>query len=426
VCSARRAEIHFVFGRSLVTRGIIFLLFILNIGSCWAQRRLSLADAVAQALQSRASLKAENEKVSAAEGLRRQAGIIPNPEFQFQNENLRPGQTYGRDVDTLAMINQPLDILGKRKGRIEFADQRVVRTEAEYSLARWQVVQRVKLAYWAAFGSQEIQKVLETTLANFQKIVDYHAAQLSTGAIAEQDLLRVRLEAERLKISADLALIDANRARMQLLKEMGATDFPGLTLTESLVPPSDLTPLGLEQIFARRSEIKVARAALEEAEANARLQDVAARPDLNVTYGYKRTQLPDTTTGVNTAIVAVRITLPTTDKSQGNRMAAAAEVRLQRELLTAAQTEIRAEYETALQEYESRRYEFLEALQPLREHAASIASIAAAAYAEGGTDLLRLLDAERSRLDAELAWTQGMVEYRQSIAKLEAAEGVEQ
>jgi outer membrane protein TolC len=397
-----------------------------NIEPCWAQRQLSLAEAVAQALQSRASLKAENERIAAAEGIRRQAGVIPNPEFQFQNENLRPGQTYGQDVDTLAMINQPLDILGKRKGRIALANQGVARTEAEYGLARWQVVQRVKLAYWAALGSQEIQKVLQTTLANFQKIVDYHAAQLSVGAIAEQDLLRVRLEAERLKISADLALIDANRARMQLLKEMGVTDFTSLTLTESLAPASDVAPLGLEQVFARRSEIKVARAALEQAEANARLQDVAARPDLNVTYGYKRTQLPDTTTGVNTAIVAVRITLPTTDKNQGNRMAAAAEVRRQRELLAAVQTDIRADYEAALQEYESRRSEFLDALQPLREHAANIASIAAAAYEEGGTDLLRLLDAERARLEAELAWTQGMVEYRQSIVKLEAAEGVEQ
>ena len=63
-------------------------------------------------------------------------------------------------------------------------------------------------------------------------------------------------------------------------------------------------------------------------------------------------------------------------------------------------------------------------LQPLREHAAGIAQISAAAYAEGGTDLLRLLDAERTRLDAELTWTRGMVDYRQSIVRLEAAEGV--
>src|SRR5580698_1944485 len=91
-----------------------------------AQTPLSLDDAINRALQSRASLKAEAERVTAAQGLRKQAALFPNPEFQFQNENLRPGQTYGRDVDTLAMINQQLDVLGKRKQRIELAGAGVI------------------------------------------------------------------------------------------------------------------------------------------------------------------------------------------------------------------------------------------------------------------------------------------------------------
>lgn len=67
-----------------------------------AQEALSLQQAVDRALASRPSLKAEAERVSVAEGLRQQAAALPNPEFQFQNENLRPGQTYSRDVDALA------------------------------------------------------------------------------------------------------------------------------------------------------------------------------------------------------------------------------------------------------------------------------------------------------------------------------------
>jgi outer membrane protein, heavy metal efflux system len=415
-------------GRSLVRREIIIygaLAFVsLKGASCWAQRQLSLREAVDQALQSRASLKAQAEQVLTAQGLRRQAALIANPEFQFQNENLRPGQTYTRDVDTLAMINQPLDVLGKRRQRIALAGEGVNRAQAEYELARWQVVQEVKSAYWAALGSQQVQNVLKTSADNFQRIVRYDSAQLSQGAIAEQDFLRVRLEGERLQISADLASIEANRLGLELLKQMGESSFPELVLTEPLVTESEVTPLGIEEALNRRMEVKAARAALEEAKANARLQEVLARPDLNVTYGYKRTQLPDTTVGVNTAIVSVRVTLPTTDRNQGNRIAAEAEVHRQEQVLAATEAEIRGEYQAALQEYESRRSELRNALAPLREHAAEIAAIAAAAYAEGVADVLRLLDAERSRLDAELAWTRGMVDYRQSLARLEAAEGV--
>ncbi|MBV9769220.1 MAG: TolC family protein, partial [Bryobacterales bacterium] len=313
---------------------------------------MSLQDAVNEAVQTRASLKANAEQVNIAEGLRKQAGLLPNPEFQFQNENLRPGQTYGRDVDTLAMINQPLDILGKRKQRIVVADGGVLRSRADYELAQWQVAQRVKLAYWAARGQQEIRDVLKDTADNFQKVIDYHAAQFSAGAIAEQDLLRVRLEGERLKISSDLAFIDVNRARMELLKEMGRTEFIEIVLTEPLAPGSEFVPVGVELALEQRREIKVARAALEQALANSRLQEVNARPDLNLTYGYKRTELPDTTYGVNTAIVSARITLPFTDKNQGNRIAADAEVRRQQHLLEAAEVEVRADYAEALQEYE--------------------------------------------------------------------------
>ena len=393
---------------------------------CSAQTPLGLAEAVQSALRSRPSLQADAEQVAAAEGLRRQAGLFPNPEFQFQNENLRPGQTYTRDVDTLALINQPLDILGKRKRRVAVAEEGRNRAQSEYQLPRWQVVQRVKLAYWAARGAQEIREAWNGTLGNFQKIIEYHGSRLSVGAIAEQDFLRVRLEGERLKVSADLAVLDANRARVELLREMGRTDFEEVLLTEPLEPPAAVSPIGIERVLAQRIEIQVARAALRQAEANARLQEVAARPDLNVTFGYKRTQLPDALTGVNTALASLRITLPVTDKNQGNRAATEAQVRRQRQLLAAAEAEVRADYYGALQEYEFRRQEFVNILEPLRQHAAEISRISAAAYSEGGTDLLRLLDAERVGLEAELTRTRGLVEYRQSIARLESAEGVDQ
>jgi outer membrane protein, heavy metal efflux system len=393
---------------------------------CSAQTGLSLNDAVSKALQARASLKAEAERVGASKGLRTQAGLLPNPEFQFQNENLRPGQTYGRDVDTLATFSQQLDILGKRKQRIAVAELGVNRTQAEYELARWQITQRVRFAYWTARGAQQVLDVLNTTVENFQKTLDYHSAQLSAGAIAEQDFLRVRLEGERLKISAGLAAIDVNRARFELMKEMGQTEFEEFVLTETLEPGATADVAGIEQALAQRTEIKAARAALEHARANARFQDIAARPDLNLTLGYKRTQLFDTTSGVNTAIASIRVTLPSTDRNQGNRAAAEAEVRRAQQLLAAAEAEVKVDYAGALAEYQLRRTEYLSQLQPLREHAANISQIAAAAYAEGGTDLLRLLDAERARLDAELAWARGMADYRLSLAKLEAAAGVGQ
>jgi len=407
------------------TLGLLSFFVLLVSTPCHAQRTLSLPEAIGQALESRPSLKAEAEQVSIARGLEKQSELIANPVFQFENQNLRPGQTYSRDVDTYAYLTQPLDVLGKRKQRIEVAEEEVTRTEAGYELIKLHIIQSVKLSYWEARGAQGKRDLLKATVENFQKIIDYQSAQLSVGAISEQDLLRVQLEGERLKIAANLAEIDANRARVQLLKEMGQTDFSPVLLTEPLDTNTvAIDPIDIRQVLAQRAEMKVANAAVEEAQAKSRLQDISARPDLNLIYGYKRTQLVDATSGVNTATAGLQITLPITDRNQGNRAAASAEVRRQEQLLAATETDIRSDYFGALQEYQLRRTEVVETLKPLREHAGTISQIAQAAYARGGTDLLRLLDAERAQLDAELAYVQGMTEYQQSISNLQAAEGV--
>jgi cobalt-zinc-cadmium efflux system outer membrane protein len=392
---------------------------------CTAQSKLGVQEAVETALRARASLKAEAERVSAARGQQQQARLIANPTFQFENQNLRPGQTYTSDVDTYAYLTQPLDVLGKRKQRIAVAAQGVNSAEARYEFTRRQIAEAVKQSYWEARGAQEARDLLKATVENFQKIIDYNAARLSVGAIPEQDLLRVQLEGERLKIAASLAVMEATRLRVQLQKEMGQTDFPEMTLSEPLdanaasVPPRDT-----QQVLAQRIEMRVANAALQEAQAKARFEEVSVRPDLSIVYGYKRTQLAGSAGGTNTALAGAQITLPITDRNQGNRAAANAEVARQEQLAVETQANVLADYYSALQEYQLRRNEVVEVLQPLQGHAATLSEIARAVYAQGGTDLLRLLDAERAQLDARLAYVRGMVEYQQSIVSLQAAEGV--
>jgi len=49
--------------------------------------------------------------------------------------------------------------------------------------------------------------------------------------------------------------------------------------------------------------------------------------------------------------------------------------------------------------------------------------IARAAYREGGTDLLRLLDAERTHIELEVLNVRMLTEYRQSLVTLETVLG---
>jgi len=208
-----------------------------------------------------------------------------------------------------------------------------------------------------------------------------------------------------------------------LFKEMGRADDPSVVLTEALDDARTVALAAADAVLAQRAELRVSQAAIDEAAANLSLQNASARPDLGVIVGYKRTLLPDAPAGVNTAIAGVRLTVPLFDRNQGNRLAAEAETRRQRHLLAETRMQLEGDIERARQEYQLRRAEVTDTLQPLREHATSLAGIARAAYEQGAVDVLRLLDAERSRFEAERAWVDGMVAYQQSAVNLEFAQG---
>jgi cobalt-zinc-cadmium efflux system outer membrane protein len=136
----------------------------------------------------------------------------------FQAENLgangAPGFAYGRDADTFAYLTQPIETGGKRTRRVDAATAATKRAGLERELLARQIAARVKLAYWGAEGAERARSVLDETLRTFAQIVAYHEARVREGAMAEADLLRVRLESERIALAANTAQLEAERARI--------------------------------------------------------------------------------------------------------------------------------------------------------------------------------------------------------------------
>ena len=142
-----------------------------------------------------------------------------------------------------------------------------------------------------ARGAQDTRDLLRADVDTFQRIVDYHAAQLSVGAIAEQDVLRTRLEGERLAIAANLAALAALHAPKgsNCRKRIGDADYGDVVLTDALdVRDATVAQVPFEKVLKKqRPSVTAARAALVEAKARARVQDVAARPNSVALLGYK-------------------------------------------------------------------------------------------------------------------------------------------
>jgi len=390
-----------------------------------APLRVSIQEAVREALASHPALQAESERMAVSEGLRRQAELKPNPRLILQTENLRaygaPGFVYGRDADTYAYLSRTFQTSGKREARIGVADANREKARLERELLSRQIAHRVRIAYWNAAGAERTYQLLRENHRTFEQIVEYHRNRVREGGMAEVDLIRVQLESDRLDLAAHGAALDAERARIQLLREMGRDEFPAIELTDALdaAIPEPAAP-DIAMALAQRTEMKLAHQAVEQARANQRLQQSLARPDVEGMLGYKRTA------GFHTWLAGVQLSLPFADRNQGNIAAAAAEIRYAETAMKATEAIIRAEVDAARVECEIRRRQLSVSLKPLLERAAESARIALAAYREGGADLLRLLDAQRAQIEAQLLYVKTLTEYRQALVTLETAMGVSQ
>ena len=398
------------------------VLAILACGGAVGQMPLTVDEAVARALTSNGLLAAGTNRIAAAEGLRRQAGLMPNPKLVLQLENTRPygnpAFQFNRDTDQFAYLQYMFETANKRGLRTEAAAANVQRVELEREALAAQIRARVKAAYWLAAGAAQIQRWLDDDVTRFDEIVNYHRIRVREGAAAESDLLRVQLEASRLRLSASNAQLVAGRTRIDLLREMGQREFPEVTFTDSVESIRGEISDPPEAALERRAEVKLARQIHAAALSQARLQQALAKPNIDILAGYKRTG------GLDTMLAGVQVDLPFANRNQGNLAAALSEAKVAESTMAAVEAVVRAEVEGARRAVTIRKTQLDSILGAMRMQASESQRIATAAYRVGGVELLRLLDAERARIETQILYYQTLSEYQQAVSALEAALGL--
>jgi cobalt-zinc-cadmium efflux system outer membrane protein len=406
----------------LAPRPLAFLALLLPL-SLFSQQPLTLATAIREAIEKHPLLAAADGRVSTAQGLLEQAALKPNPRLTLQLENLRGGwQSPYRpltDNDHFIYITQTLETARKRERRTGLATANKELAAIARDILAQRIAAQVREAFWSAAGAARIAAVYNETLTNFAQTVAYHEVRVKEGNMAEADLIRIKLENERLRLAASGATLAAEKAVINLQREMGRTVFEdNLKIADTLDDKAEIPAENVDEALNRRAEVRLARQGIAAASANEQLQTALARPDLDLSAGYKRTN------GYDGLLAYLNMDLPWRNKNQGNIAAAAAEVRVARSNVAAAEALVRAEIRAAYSAYRLRQSQIAGMLTALSQHARDTARIAQAAYREGGADLLRLLDAERVRLETELLRVQAQTEMRLSESAVDTAMGV--
>jgi cobalt-zinc-cadmium efflux system outer membrane protein len=381
---------------------------------------LSLRDAITSAINKRPELQAAAQVEASTAQLRRQAGFIPNPRLFYQSENLRPGVDFTQGVDTYAYATEVLEVSGRRGARIATADSAVNRSQLTFEQQKRSIELRVAQTYWDTLRLQYLRLLAEQSVGYYREILDYNEKRFNEGKIAAADLLRVRLEEARAEGNTESSRLAEAEAKQRLAREMGFATAGNWRLSESFELLSEANnPDSADSPQNDRIEVKLAQQAIDTARANLRTQKAQGRPDVDALFGYKRTA------GFNTMIAGFQMNLPIFDRNQAAVAAARFEVEANRSTLSAVEHQNASDLALARMSYETWKRQVTNRYRPLLDQAVDIANISRAAYREGGTDLLRLLDAERLRVDTQSAWVEALGNYHQSVLSLEYAEGLE-
>ena len=385
------------------------------------QPKLSLSDAIEEAVAKHPLVAEGQARSEASLGLRHQAELKPNPRIILQSENSRfwsqPSLTYSRDTDNFGYLAQIFETAGKRERRMEVADAVVRRTELERQVTARQITARVSLAYWSAAAASELAELMRQDINNFDAVVQYHRDRVREGAMAELDLLRILLERDRLAVTLENAQQEASRAKLILQREMGRQEFSEIALTSALGEIREVPAPDIASAVAARPEDRVVQQSIAQAQSNLRLQHALAKPDPEVLFGYKRTA------GFDTLLGGFQINLPVRNRNQGAIETAAADIRVAQAQKAILDRQLRSEITIAYSEYLNRKRLLTQTIGPMRTRADEVARIVMGAYREGGIDLLRLLDAERTRIETNVMYYRALAEYQQSFTALQIAVG---
>lgn len=387
---------------------------------------LSLETAMDQFLRKNLSVEAARLEVGVAQAERIGARLRPRPGLTISAENLRlSGETPANRLQEYGIsVAQPIELGNRRALRMEVAERAVSVSEARLMEVLRRQLFDVKRTYYESVLARVLLDIEQENRDNFEGLVKFNTVRFEEGYIAEGDLIKVRLERTKFDFAVANAELALRRAKIRLLELIGEGDFDRALRVETSnrlqVPPVDLNLAQLkETALVNRPEIKVAEAQLALAGVSIKLERSEAKGEVTPYVGYKRVGVD------NTVLAGVTVPLPIGNRNQSGIARAEAEQKVSETNLNLVRNRTLAEVETAYRAYETAREQVRAYEAGLLKQADESREIQLGAYQEGATELITLIEAQKTRTEVRANYYRAIFDYYTSIFQLELATGTD-
>jgi cobalt-zinc-cadmium efflux system outer membrane protein len=387
---------------------------------------LSLETAMDQFLRKNLSVEAARLEVGVAQAERIGARLRPRPGLTISAENLRlSGETPASRLQEYGIsVAQPIELGNRRALRMEVAERTVSVSEARLMEVLRRQLFDVKRTYYESVLARVLLDIEQENRDNFEGLVKFNTVRFEEGYIAEGDLIKVRLERTKFDFAVANAELALRRAKIRLLELIGERDFERALRVETSnrlqVPPVDLNLAQLkETALVNRPEIKVAEAQLALAQSSIKLERSEAKGEVTPYVGYKRVGVD------NTVLAGVTVPLPIGNRNQSGIARAEAEQKVSETNLNLVRNRTLAEVEAAYRAYETAREQVRAYEAGLLKQADESREIQLGAYQEGATELITLIEAQKTRTEVRANYYRAIFDYYTSIFQLELATGTD-
>jgi len=321
-------------------------------------------------------------------------------------------------------VAQPIELGNRKALRMEVVERTVSVSEARLTEVLRRQLFDLKRSYYESVLARALLAIDQENRDNFEGLVRFNTARFEEGFIAEGDVLKVRLERIRFDFAVANAELAFRKTKIRLLELIGDPDFERaakMDVSSRLNVPA--VNLNLDQLrtsaIANRPEVKVAEAELALAESAIKLERSRARGEVTPYVGYKRVGVD------NTVLAGVTVPLPFGNRNQSGIARAEAEHKVTETSLRLARSRSLAEVEAAFRAYETAREQARAYEAGLLKQADESRDIQFAAYQEGATELITLIEAQRTRTEVRANYYRVIFDYYTSIFQLELATGTD-
>ncbi len=392
----------------------IALLCLLLAGPAGAQG-LSLDQALDAAFSQNPDFAAIGREIGIAEGERRQAGLIPNPELSWEVEDTRRATS-----TTTVTLSQALELGGKRGARIEVAKagQAIARLELERqrNSLRADLIQ----AFHAALRAQTALELAQQSQALTERGLRVVEGRVRAGQSSPVEATRAQVQLAQAEAAVRRARTERGVANQVLARLTGSAEARFDRLDASNLSPGPAPQA--EPLLAKveqTAEWRLAAAQIERGDASLGSEKAQRIPNLTVSLGSQYSR--EDRERVN--VVGLSMPLPLFDRNQGNVLAAARRADQARDLRNAVELRLRSETRSALEQWGTAMGEVQAYDRTILPAAQQAVDTATRGFEMGKFAFLDVLDAQRTLIDARGLYLEALAQATDARAQVERIYG---